>query len=69
MKRIKMTKVVTTKIAKLIKTMQGGKNLSEAQLSSRTGLVNPRADICRLRAEGYKIYTNVRNNRTVYRMA
>lgn len=58
-----------TKISKLLKTLQYGKNLTEAQLRSRTGLANPRADISRLRDQGYTIYTNTRNDQTVYRMA
>lgn len=47
-----------TKSGKLLQALQNGEQLTEAQISQRFGLKNPRASVSALRFQGYAIYAN-----------
>lgn len=58
---------------KLISVLSSGKEFTPAQLTKKVGLQNVRSTVHRLRAEGYRIYTNTKNTATgkknFYRLA
>ncbi len=47
-----------SKSEKLIKAFRNGEELTQAQITQRFGLKNPRATVSDLRFQGYAIYAN-----------
>lgn len=47
-----------TKSGKLLSAFRAGEELTEAQITHRFGLKNPRATVSALRFQGYAIYAN-----------
>ena len=45
-------------VLEALKASSNGKGLTAAQISARLGVGNPRAEISRLRFQGYAIYAN-----------
>lgn len=53
---------MTTKIERVLTSLQNGETLTAAQIESRFGVGNARATVSDLRMKGYAIHANPRKN-------